>query len=84
MHIYSSAERDVFDKSLNEFCERLLFCVFENDLEFIGRSDEEKQRMFVIGKACCYGLVSGWLLKGMDDSGCAMLHSFCDKYVGKT
>jgi len=78
LHVYSSAERVVFDKCLDRVCEHLVNHIFNCCPELQLRTPEEKKRLFTLSKSCCYGLLCDWLLNGLDEENRLMLHAICD------
>ena len=74
MHVYSSADRKDFDEGLDQVCEYLSFKLTAAEAEL---SEAEKSCRHLLVKSSCYGLVSDWLSKGMEDEGRVLLLSLC-------
>lgn len=81
LHVYSSAERVVFDKCLDKVCEHLVSHIFNCCPDMQLHSPEERKRFFTVYKGCCYGLVCDWLLAGLDEEGRLTLHAVCEDAV---
>ena len=81
LHVYSSAERVVFDKCLDKVCEHLVKHIFDCCPEIQLRNPEDKERFFTLCKCCCYGIVCDWLLYGLSDEGRLQIHAICEDAV---
>lgn len=78
LHVYSSAERIVFDKCLDKVCVHIVNHIFNSCQEIQLKSPEERKRLFSLCKGCCYGLICDWLYNGLDDENRLIIHAICE------
>lgn len=66
-HIYNSANRDVFERSLMSVCEHVV-TVYANTL-FVDRDIPAEDRKLMINfyKCCCFGICIDWINNGMKE-----------------
>lgn len=74
LHVYSSMDRAVFDDGLDQVCEHLASKLYALGFE---SNDLEKANCCLLIKSCCYGLVSDWLAKGLEEESGTKLASIC-------
>ncbi len=78
LHVYNYADRSIFDKGLDKACDHLVGRVFECCPELQRRSEEERERIYTICKACNYGLICEWMLRGLPEEGKGVLYAICE------
>lgn len=66
LHLYASAERELFDKGLDQLCEHLALKLFALCPELQLYTENEKNDWCLMVKSSCYGLFSDWLSKELD------------------
>lgn len=77
MHVYASADREIFDKGLDNICEHIISRVFEDCPLAQNKNDDECARIFLLCKSCMYGIVSGALLRGLPENEKGLLLNLC-------
>ncbi|MBQ2326885.1 MAG: TetR/AcrR family transcriptional regulator [Clostridia bacterium] len=78
MNVFGYADRGVFDAGLDKVCCYVMERALECSDALQKHSEDEKKRIFAMGKACLFGLCSHWLLDGISEEGKAMLGSVID------
>lgn len=77
MHVYSSADRAVFDKGLDALCEYIASRLFSPNAESQGVGEAEKNSYLLMIKCSLYGFASDWFSNGLDEAGIERLRGFC-------
>lgn len=82
LHIYQSVNRDIFEQYQWRVCEHAVTTYVDGILA--GRTVPEPDRKLIIDywKCVCFGLVMGWLEKGMQDDIRSRFHRICELRQG--
>lgn len=82
LHIYRSANRDMYEQYQWRVCEYVVTTYVDGVIK--GRSIDPNDRRIIIEyiKCVCFGLVMGWLEKGMQDDISADAHRLCELKQG--
>lgn len=82
MHIYHSINRDLYEQYQWAICEHTVTTYVDGILS--GRSVAEADRKLLVDylKCVCFGLVMGWLERGMQEDIQARLHRICELRQG--
>lgn len=75
LHVFDYADRGVFDEGLDRVCSHLMEHAFECSAALQKHSEDEKNRIFSMGKSCMFGLCSHCLMHGVSEDGRALLCS---------
>ena len=83
LHIYRSVNRDIFEQYQWRVCEHAVTVYVDGALA--GKSVSEENRRLVIDylKCVCFGLVIGWLERGMQDDIQSRFHRICELKQGE-
>ena len=83
MHIYNSVNRDLFEQYQWRVFEHVVTAYVDGILS--GRSVQEQDRRLVINylKCLCFGIVMGWLEKGMKEDIQADFQRICELKQGE-
>lgn len=78
LHIYDSVNRDIYEQYQWRACEHAVTAYVDGILA--GRTVPEQDRQLIIDylKCVCFGLVIGWLEKGMQDDIQSRFHRICE------
>lgn len=83
-HIYTSADRDLFERYLSEICEHLAKTYINSVSEDHRISDSDKAMMIRLHKAVYYGTIMEWISDGMSENILDDVHRICtflDGYI---
>ena len=82
MHIYNSANRDVYEQYLWQVCERIVSVYLEKLTEGRSISDSDRKAVVDFYKCVCFGLVNGWVGRGMPKEAEAEMQRICELQAG--
>lgn len=82
LHIYNSINRDLYEQHQWRVCEHVITTYVDRILT--GRAVQEEDRRVIIDylRCLCFGVVMGWLEKGMKDDVQADFHRICELKQG--
>jgi AcrR family transcriptional regulator len=82
MHIYNSANRAVYEQYLWQVCERIVSVYLEKLTEGRSISDSDRKTVVNFYKCVCFGLVNGWVGRGMPKEAEAEMQRICELQAG--
>lgn len=77
LHIYNSLNRDMFDRGLVRVCDYVVKAFLDDMLR--GRVIPDGDRIAIEGlyRCECFGLISQWMMEGMQGDVLDMIHRLC-------
>ena len=78
LHVYSYADRIIFDKGFDNVCGYLTERVFDCCTELQQYSEEERLKRYKFCKCCFYGLACDWMVDGLSEDGLKTILNLCE------
>ncbi len=82
LHIYNSANREIYERYLLEICEYVAKAFVENTALGLSISDSDRSAIIMGYKCECFGCVVNWLSHGMNDEIKARFLRLCELHQG--
>ena len=82
LHIYRSANRDLYEQYQWRICEHLVTLMIDNMLQTHTVSDKDRRILIDYLKYVCFGSIMGWLEHGMQADILADVHRLCEIKAG--
>ncbi len=82
LHIYRSVARDIYEQYQWRVCEHIVTMYIDEISAGRTVSEDDRKLLIEYVKCVCFGIVIGWLEKGMQDDIRADVHRLCELKQG--